>query len=309
MGAGQLRRLLNGMPERIILSVDAGATHCRLQFFAFRQDCLEALTSASKFAWDFSPLTSSDDFRNAALDTELSNSEQQAGQLQIEQLSNQIVSHWPGLESTQFTCILAWPGIKNLAADSVVRCANGPRIMSLTQRIKARLYDRLNPEAECSVYPLVSDGTMAGWGEWSHPQGGFFQMDSGYLMMAGTGLAEAFLIDRQLLGRLDLGLPGAFDLFRKERSFEQCLNGRAWSEDNAPELEGSLTAWLALRRQHFLERQLNPPQRLVLGGRASPQKMSGSTLKTLRAQGWEVVFSQLEDPALWGAAYFAARTS
>lgn len=309
MGAGQLRRLLIRMPERIILSVDAGATHCRLQFFAFRQDFLEALSPASKFAWDFSSLGDCDEFRNAAVDSDLSSSEQRAGQQQLKQLSEQILEQWTGLTNSQFSCIVAWPGIKNAEADSVIRCANGPRIFELTQRLKVLLDQRLNPKADCSVYPLVSDGTMAGWGEWSHPQGGFFQLRSGYLMMAGTGLAEAFLLDGQILGRIDLGLPGAFDLFREQRNFEQCLNGRAWSQDSARELEDSLVDWLALRRQHFVERQLDPPQRLVLGGRASQQRLNRSTLEKLQAQGWEVAFSQLEDPALWGAAYFVAKTT
>jgi hypothetical protein len=309
VGASQLRRLLIRMPERIILSVDAGATHCRLQFFAFRQDQLEALSPPTKFSWDFTSLAGCEEFRNAAVDTQLGSSEQRAGQQQIEQLSEHITGQWAGLRSSQFSCILAWPGIKNAAADSVIRCANGPRIMLLTQRLKAHLDERLNPKADCIVYPLVSDGTMAGWGEWSHPQGGFFQMDNGYLMMAGTGLAEAFLVDGQLLGRLDLGLPGAFDLHRGDRSYEQCLNGRAWSEDSAQELEDSLIDWLALRRQHFVDRQLDTPQRLVLGGRASQHRLNPSTLENLKAQGWEAAFSQLQDPALWGAAYYVAKTS
>ncbi len=300
------------MPERIILSVDAGATHCRLQLFAFMAKQLKALGPAAKFGWDFSSLVSQTKFRNSPIDSELSGLEQHAGELQIGQLVNQIVGYFQATgpaTGSRLTCILAWPGIKNATADSIIRCANGARIENLTGRVQAELCASLNHLASVIVLPLVSDGTMAGWGEWSHPEGGLYQQSHGYLMMAGTGLAEAFVISGQVWGRIDLKLPGAFDIPRGVHSFEHSLNGRAWSEDSSEQISSAVVDWMALRREHFVERNLPQPQRLVLGGRSSAQLLSPLAIQDLQRLGYQAVFSRLQDPALWGAAYFASQAS
>lgn len=198
----------------------------------------------------------------------------------------------------------AWPGLKDEAGDSIVYAVNGPRIHCLRQHLEAGLASRGVPLVT-PMAPLQSDGDMAGWGEELASEGGFRGTERAYLLLVGTGLAEAFKDGGRIVPRSSF--PGALAPYAMTApnlavDFEKILCTSAWldGEDGLgrPERLGYLRAFLELRLE------LAPFETLVLGGRFT-QILQRAEIDELAQAGLPVQLSRLQDPALWGCAAFS----
>jgi hypothetical protein len=227
---------------------------------------------------------------------------------------------------------VAMPGLKTVDGRGIAWARNGPRVPDLLDRLEQELA-RCGVDLAWPAAGLYSDGDCCGWGERHAVGGRFAGLRNAWYLGAGTGLADAALIDGApieldaLAGRI----RKSWELeWRAGRSFEDTLSLRGLNARAGGAVErqaetargrvvladaGQALADLAARRAREVEALGKGPfERFVVGQRLG-QLLADGRLEPLRAalaealvarglpaEGWLVTSTLREAPALGAAA-------
>ena len=301
-----MQRLSYSSPPSHFVGVDAGATHVRAQAFAFSGGRLQSAGPVHKAAFPTFQAVPVVDRTGRDLEDSrwLDTVEGRAGVVRTALAAELIGQSAHGLP--RVAVAVAWPGLKCDQGDSIVYAVNGPRILRLRQGLEQALL-QAGLSLVAPLPPLQSDGDMAGWGEEAAPEGAFAGVASAYLLVAGTGLAEAFKVEGRMVSRrhfLEMAAPYAMHPTGLEGDFEKYLAASAWGQGGFGGLERQDR--LALLRDFLtLRREQTGCDGIVLGGRFK-EILLPEEIAQLREAGLSLRLSAVSDPAMWGCAAFCA---
>lgn len=108
---------------------------------------------------------------------------------------------------------MCMPGLKTSDSRGITVMKNGPRIPDYLDRLETRLL-REGLQLEGSIAGLVSDGFACGLGERTAHDGALRDVNDAYYIGGGTGLAECFVIEGEVLAldALELRLKKAWQM-------------------------------------------------------------------------------------------------
>ncbi len=213
-------------------------------------------------------------------------------------------------------------GLKDQSARGIVVARNGPRIPGFLDAVEAKLRAMGHPLLHLAG--LFSDGLCASQAECSSPQGALCGPGSGYVLHAGTGLAEGLWLGARMhtLDARPGVWPKAFELQYRGWNLESLLalstsGPKAGDADfRALRLDGLV--WLLAQRSRSLwEHEHVALETIVLGQKlwqvllsdlpqgTDLQAALARQLAPLRLAVPRLVASKLTEPAVLGAAALA----
>ncbi len=210
---------------------------------------------------------------------------------------------------------LASYGLPDVAARSIVRARHGPVLPDLMPALERALGAAV---AARDVHGLFADGLAALAGECEAPDGALSAARSGYLMHAGTGVAEALLVDgaARTLDQMEPAWPKAWQSDLAGENVEDLFARGALERvaGDPAELDRRailLGRWIESRRAQFVRAGVEPLERVVLCA-ALWTHLCAPAARALRLQSelggaLELVPSRLTQAALIGAAVLARR--
>ncbi len=165
---------------------------------------------------------------------------------------------------------LCFPGAKTHDGRGIASARHGPALPHLLDDLEREL-ERRGVRLATPLPPLCSDGDAAAWGEHWATGGGLAGLRNGYVVGAGTGLAEGLVLAGrpQRMQLLRDRLPPPWELkSRSGENLDDCLSasgmqragGTAWARD--------LGEFLAERLLILGSRGAGPIQRVVVGQRS-----------------------------------------
>jgi hypothetical protein len=127
---------------------------------------------------------------------------------------------------------MCMPGLKTSDSRGITVMKNGPRIPDYLDRLETRLL-REGLRLEGSIAGLVSDGFACGLGEQAAHDGALRDVNDAYYIGGGTGLAECFVIEGEVLAldAFELRLKKAWQMESpRGGTFEALLSMRGMNE-------------------------------------------------------------------------------
>ena len=296
----------------LLIGVDGGASGVRAVAVAVEAGVPSPIGAAEPRAFD-------DGFAPASLERQraeqrapaIEPAERAAGARRIELAAESIAAVAAAHGASRARVGLCWPGAKTADGRGVLVAAHGPRITALASRLEARLVD-LGVEPAVPLGPLWSDGWCGTRGERAAEGGALRDVDCGYWLGGGSGLAEGLV-----LGGAQVALAGELDWFPRAwaltseagPSFEELVApgpvGRRW--------RGRAAVEAAVHPEDRAERDVEAVAALTNQG-TWLARLVFRRLEALRARGAtceravvaqrlaEVAGDARAEPFLWGTA-------
>ena len=261
------------------LGVDCGATRVRAACFRESGDCLEPIGEVHERRHERAGTCLPLDLATQASQREgpvLSPNELCCGQAVVDSTCAVLRAAWdaarvaPGPAAKRRIGVASF-GLKDAGGRGIVVARNGPRIPGFLDAVEAQLA-RWGLDTG-PVAGLFSDGVCAAQAECSSKQGALRGQRTGYVLHAGTGLAEALWIDGQLhaLDAFPGMWPKAFQIERQGSNLESllALSGLGQhAQDSDWLLQRALVlAWLLGQRTRTLWEHTKAQLEVVVLGR------------------------------------------
>ncbi len=193
----------------LTIGVDGGATKVSAwqvrfksedsSFFLGKSNCETRYSNIPGFIPDFKPVDIGRQLKEFQQDdVQPTDAETQQASCYIEACAQAIEAIAEETKCKRVLIGLGMPGLKTADKRGIAVVANGPRMVNYCNQLERRL-DSAGIKLEAPIHHLGSDADYCGIGENYAADGLFSDVENGYYLGGGTGVADAMKLDGELV--------------------------------------------------------------------------------------------------------------